>query len=306
MKYKSGDKVKVKSLVNGFYNGVYYNSHMSILKGTTLTIKGVYPSRYTVKENGHTWNDAMLEPIICKKPLKYNIGDKVKIREDLIARKWYGSKENLDNTIATYDMMGLKGKVSTICGFGASGTRYRLNGLHSYVFCEEMLERFVEVETEEQQIERICEEFTTNMKKIFKTPKVTEGIILKGIEKDVPTSLIKQFSWEGFKNRGFAVNCNGNHEIINFMRQCDINGVRFTEGEDKSLVDWYNGRIAHQYSNTVAFLINNSKYGGLCHSEKEFFISEGIVVLEYKDIPCMHPLSKFSDIELIQELKRRH
>lgn len=302
MKYKVGDKVRVKTLKVGYYDGLFYNGRMAELSGRTLEITHIFCDRYYVKGNGQPWNDAMLEPIVSMKPRKYNIGDTVKIREDLITRKWYGSKDNLDNTFASNDMMGLKGKISTICGFGTTGTRYKLFGLPHFVFCDEMLEPVTEVETKEQEFERICEVFKANMKKMFKTPKVTEGIVLKDIKEDTD----EQFSWEGFKNREFSVNCNGNHEIISFMRQCDEQGIKFTEGDDKSLVDWYKGRIERQYNRTVAFLINNSKYGGLCHSEKEFFISEGIVVLEYKDIACMNPLSKFSDVELIQELKKRH
>lgn len=65
MKYKAGDKVKVRNhLRSGHYYGpTYFNSYMEDFCGTTLTIKDFFPDTndYDVFENDWSWSDEMFE-----------------------------------------------------------------------------------------------------------------------------------------------------------------------------------------------------------------------------------------------------
>lgn len=117
------------------------------------------------------------------------------------------------------------------------------------------------------------------------------------------TQSTKEFSWDAFKNRQIAVNCKG-YGILKFLSKCDKEGIKFPYGSDKTLVEWYKNRIAHQYDNEVCFLFNNGEYGGLNHSEKCFFIGEGFTIVEFDEMA--RNLEDYSDKELINELLRRH
>jgi hypothetical protein len=79
MKFKKGDKVRVKSLEwynqnkdgNGYvYIGQVFTPSMSEQCGSILTIKEIYEDYYLVKENTKTWQDWMLEekPVTEEKP----------------------------------------------------------------------------------------------------------------------------------------------------------------------------------------------------------------------------------------------
>ena len=66
MKYKVGDKVRVRSdlAVGEAYDGWYYDSNMSVKKGVLLTILEINPWNYYVMDDGSEyWTDGMLEDI---------------------------------------------------------------------------------------------------------------------------------------------------------------------------------------------------------------------------------------------------
>jgi hypothetical protein len=111
-KYKVGDKVRVRTdLVEyGTYGGVTYVDEMGKWAGDVVTIS-------RINENGHyeiaedkededsdkwTWSDEMFEDV----PMKYKIGDRVRVRKDLVHGKAYGGQ--------TFYMDDWKGKVVTI------------------------------------------------------------------------------------------------------------------------------------------------------------------------------------------------
>ena len=71
MKYKVGDKVRVKDLAwyeankgeDGVYcdDGIFFINKMSLLCGKTVTINGVYKGSYTIVESKWGWQDWMFE-----------------------------------------------------------------------------------------------------------------------------------------------------------------------------------------------------------------------------------------------------
>jgi hypothetical protein len=113
MKYKVGDKVRVRSdlVVNKTYgdNNVYFRSGMTYYEGRMVTISEVEDYFYKIKEDSPynwSWVDEMLEDIVENK--KYKVGDKVKIREDLVVDEVYGEMDYIS------DMDKWKGKIVTI------------------------------------------------------------------------------------------------------------------------------------------------------------------------------------------------
>ena len=63
MKYKIGDRVKVRSdLKSGKkYKGYYFNKEMANLIGEIVTIKCVYWDRYLIQEDENDWIDDYFE-----------------------------------------------------------------------------------------------------------------------------------------------------------------------------------------------------------------------------------------------------
>ena len=111
MKYKIGDKVRVREdlEVNKSYGRGIFTSRMIPLKGKILTIDHMDSYNYYIMREdpgGYRWVGEMLLPI--NDTTKYKIGDKVLVREDLIAEQVYG--EN----ICTSEMASFKGKIVTI------------------------------------------------------------------------------------------------------------------------------------------------------------------------------------------------
>ena len=82
---------------------------MVSLKGQVVTIKKIRENKYVIEEDHGDWNwtEEMFLPII-----KYKIGDKVIIREDLEEGKLYGYYS------VNEDMFSLRGEIVTICDIG--------------------------------------------------------------------------------------------------------------------------------------------------------------------------------------------
>ena len=107
MKYKIGDKVRVREDLEVYklYGREAFTSEMVPLKGKIVTISKVVGYRCEIEEDLFKcwWTDEMFLPVV-----KYKIGDKVLIREDLEIDKEYGK----DFFIS--EMNFLKGKTVTI------------------------------------------------------------------------------------------------------------------------------------------------------------------------------------------------
>ena len=107
MKYKIGDKVRVREdlVANQRYGDDVFDPVMDSFKGQIVSIKTVYKNKYTIEEDcgDWYWTDEMFLPII-----KYKIGDKVIVREDLKVGERYG--KNL--FVLAMDLF--KGKIVTI------------------------------------------------------------------------------------------------------------------------------------------------------------------------------------------------
>ena len=114
----------------------------------------------------------------------------------------------------------------------------------------------------------------------------------------------KAFTWDDFKARKVAINCTRDN-AQSFLKRCDEQGYHFTHSDYPDLVSWFE-RISYLYDEEVCFMFNNNSIGGLCHSDKVWFKSEGFDVVEYKDIPFIKALEDYSDQELVAELLKRH
>lgn len=135
-KYKVGEKVRVRSDLST--NKEYYMeesdsrdvavSGMLDLKGKIVTIKRVY-SKYNIEEMGYAWTDEMFEPV-------FKVGDKVKLRDDLVPKEKYGNLKFL------YGMKGVQGKVLTIQGINSAGNI--ITKEFGYTYSPEMLELITE------------------------------------------------------------------------------------------------------------------------------------------------------------------
>ena len=91
MKYKVGDKVRIKSFdwynqnkdKDGFVRcgDKVFDNYMSVFCGSTVTICGIYPYGYDVREDMQcrTWTDDMIECLVERhgKTYPYKIGDRV-------------------------------------------------------------------------------------------------------------------------------------------------------------------------------------------------------------------------------------
>lgn len=116
MKYKVGDKVRVRDdlEINKFYgNGYRFTPHMARYKGQVVTISRVGNDFYKIKDDIYywSWSDEMFED----KETKYKVGDKVRVRTDLVEYGTYGG-------ITYVDEMGKwAGDVVTISRINKSG-----------------------------------------------------------------------------------------------------------------------------------------------------------------------------------------
>ena len=111
MKYKIGDKVRVREdlVVDQWYGNDVFTPEMSSFKGQVVTITKIRENKYVIEEDHEDWHwtEEMFLPVI-----KYKIGDKVIIREDLEEGKLYGYYS------VNEDMFPLRGKIVTICDIG--------------------------------------------------------------------------------------------------------------------------------------------------------------------------------------------
>ena len=107
MKYKVGDKVRVREdLIAGeLYGKDIFASEMISFKGQTVTIKKIQNNKYLIEEDLEDWywTEEMFLPVT-----KYNIGDKVIVKDDLIEYEKYKDVSFVPA------MSPFKGKIVTI------------------------------------------------------------------------------------------------------------------------------------------------------------------------------------------------
>ena len=117
MKYKVGDKVRVREdlVAEKQYGKDFFVSEMIPFKGQVVTIKIVKDGRYVIEEDSGEWywTEGMLLPIITK----YNIGDKVIVKDDLIEYEKYKDVSFVPS------MNPFKGKIVTIYDISDRGYR---------------------------------------------------------------------------------------------------------------------------------------------------------------------------------------
>lgn len=73
MKYKVGDKVKVRSDLELYkvYGTDSFTSRMEEMKGKTVTIAHVSEDKYSIKEFGYGWTDEMFEGLVKEDKTMY-------------------------------------------------------------------------------------------------------------------------------------------------------------------------------------------------------------------------------------------
>ena len=86
--------------------------------------------------------------------MKYNIGDKVRIRKDLIVNEYYGKIDFIE------DMKKYLGKETIICGIDYENGKefgYLLKDCDLYTWTDEMLEPIVKYDEEKSSLEKALE-----------------------------------------------------------------------------------------------------------------------------------------------------
>lgn len=137
MKYKVGDKVRVKEdlVVGNRYGTQAFIEDMKKYSGKTMTISRASSNTYYFKEDKDEWfwTDEMIEgKVLCI--MKYRVGDKVKVRQDLVTNKRYG------NDTFILDMKPYLGKIMTIDKITDKG-KYKLKEDNvKWNWTDEMLE----------------------------------------------------------------------------------------------------------------------------------------------------------------------
>jgi len=110
MKYKVGDKVRVRSdlVLGSYYGGYLFNRDMALKKGLETTVTAVFNEYYLLKNDVDVWGwtDEMLEPVET-----FNVGD---------VDVWGWTDEMLEPVETfnvgdvVYDKSGNKGEVNAL------------------------------------------------------------------------------------------------------------------------------------------------------------------------------------------------
>lgn len=139
-KFEVGDKVRIKSNISTskkYNGGCCVTEEMLDKIGDIETIKHVEAhvfgdeARYTITNSDYYWTDDMLERV--ESSMKYKVGDKVRVREDLIIDKEYG------NDFFVIGMKGMLGKTVTIDSVNEEGETYHIREC-GFNWTEEMFE----------------------------------------------------------------------------------------------------------------------------------------------------------------------
>lgn len=158
MKYKIGDKVRIKkNLVVGrtYGDDTYVNEMDDIAKDNdyVLTIGNCEYDigEYVMDEDEHDdpwyWTDAMIEGLVEMKEIKnmkYKIGDKVRIRRDLVVGDKYGGITFFYDMAKEVETNGGNVVIITDARVDSTGViGYKFGGL-AFIYSESMIEGLAE------------------------------------------------------------------------------------------------------------------------------------------------------------------
>lgn len=146
MKYKVGDKVRVRDdlvVYKAYCHGFYFIPQMACCKGRTVTISRIGDDFYKIKDDIYycSWADEMFENV----KTKHKVGDKVRVRKDLVHGKLYGGQ--------TFYMDDWKGKIVTISSLNSNGYYEIAEDDDRFWWSDEMFEDVAEVDGKIQRVD---------------------------------------------------------------------------------------------------------------------------------------------------------
>ena len=193
-KFEVGDKVRIKSNISTskkYNGGCCVTEEMFDKIGDIETIKHVSAhmgngqARYTITNSDYFWTDDMLERV--ESSMKYKVGDKVRVREDLVVDKIYGEDCFVSGMVA------MKGKEVTIDAVHDDVEKYRIKecGFH---WTEEMFEENGDKPSLKGKIVEVAAGYTYYM--ITETKGLREGYHATGVSWSATNDFYPVRVWE--------------------------------------------------------------------------------------------------------------
>lgn len=156
MKFKVGDKVRVKEdLVSGRMYGLNkFVRPMEQYRGQVFRIAYIFLNQYEFDGIGYLFTEEMVEEVKEGKIMKFSVGDKVRVREDLLEGEYYG------DYMFTHDMKEYKGYIFEISK--VLSHEYLLKDMPSFLWTNEMLEPVKNEENNVSIKRSVCLEYTNS------------------------------------------------------------------------------------------------------------------------------------------------
>lgn len=213
-KFEVGDKVRIKSNISTskkYNGGCCVTEEMFDKIGDIETIKhvgahmGNGQARYTITNSDYFWTDDMLERV--EDTMKYKVGDKVRIRKDLIVDEIYGNESFVTG------MKGMCGKVVTIDSVNEGVELYRIKEC-GYNWTEEMFEENGDKLSLKGKIVEVAAGYTYYM--ISETKGLREGSHATGITWSIETAFCPIKVWEVNSEKAYVLDdlCKAKGELI--------------------------------------------------------------------------------------------
>lgn len=148
MKYKVGDKVRIREdlVLDKIYGGLYCLLGHEKDCGKIFTIEAIDRQNYHLNGSNYWWTEEMFEGV---DEMKYKVGDKVRVRKDLVIGRDYGK---YDVTEIMSKKCGKTVKIKEV-----EADFYLLEGCGDYRWTEKMLEEVDEMKETVMRIEIISD-----------------------------------------------------------------------------------------------------------------------------------------------------
>lgn len=251
--------------------------------------------------------------------MKYKVGDKVKIREDLIDGKWYGN-----HTVVVY-MLKYKGQDVTIENVRRDNCYTLKEEDMKFAWTDEMIECKVDDKPKNQikNIKHITNGTTTvviidnKVKGIAKLhPKDVfdeqEGFRIayaralgnnpfkEELECKCENEDINTYLWEKFKNGEIVVNCKTKKDAMEFLKYCHNQGMEWFSGGKLLLDDHYD-----RYNCNTCYIYTKE---GMEYASKKYWEGFDTNIIKFKELNShnsIKTIENYSNEELLNELNRR-